>query len=140
TAAVRDAYEGMPLLFVENRGQVDERVRYYEQNRDHAAAFTADGLWLSLRAHGQAAAGRTVRLAPVGGNPAPEIVPEQPQAVRIHSFLGEDPARWKSELSTYAAVRYAQVYPGVDLRFYGKGRELEYDVIVQPGADPSAVR
>ncbi|HYG80383.1 MAG TPA: SBBP repeat-containing protein, partial [Pyrinomonadaceae bacterium] len=37
-------------------------------------------------------------------------------------------------------MRYGEVYPGVDLVFYGNQRELEYDFVLQPGADPRTIR
>ncbi len=43
-------------------------------------------------------------------------------------------------MPTYAKVRYEEIYPGVDLVFYGTQKELEYDVVLAPGADVSAVR
>src|SRR6185295_16437692 len=57
---------------------------------------------------------------------------------RSHSLVGE-PGRWRRDVPTFARVRYADVYPGVSLVFYGSERELEYDFIVAPGADPAAV-
>jgi hypothetical protein len=142
TAVVRQAYDSLPLLFVENRGQLDPRIRFYEQTRDHVALFAAEGVWLSLLSHTDSGrrTSQTVRISAVGGNATPEIVPEMLQEARVNSFHGDDPEQWRADLPTYAAVRYAEVFPGVDLRFYGRGRDLEYDVIVRAGADPSAVR
>ena len=57
----------------------------------------------------------------------------------MHSFVG-DPSRWRTDIPSYAAVVYKGVYPGIDLRFHGDQKTLEYDVVVQPGADPSVVR
>ncbi len=37
------------------------------------------------------------------------------------------------------AVRYEQVYPGVDWVLYGNPRQLEYDFVVAPGADPAQI-
>src|SRR6185436_6373120 len=54
--------------------------------------------------------------------------------------LGDDPSRWRSDLPTYGSLLYRDVYPGIDIRFHGRHHDLEYDVIVHPGADPSAVR
>jgi hypothetical protein len=39
----------------------------------------------------------------------------------------------------YAKVKYTSVYPGVDLVYYGNQRQLEYDFVVQPGADPRQI-
>lgn len=54
-------------------------------------------------------------------------------------FLGNDASRWRTTVPTYALVRYSKVYPGIELVYYGTGGQLEYDVVVHPGADPSRI-
>jgi uncharacterized repeat protein (TIGR01451 family) len=60
-------------------------------------------------------------------------------ASRVNYLLGSDRTRWLS-LPTYSQVRYAQVYPGIDVLYYGHGKHIEYDFVVAPGADPSRIR
>jgi hypothetical protein len=55
-------------------------------------------------------------------------------------FIGNDPSKWIRDVPNYANVKYEHVYPGVDLMFYGKQGELEYDFVVAAGADPNAIR
>ena len=55
-------------------------------------------------------------------------------------FIGNDPARWQREVPNYTKVRYEQVYPGIDLVYYGNPKQLEYDFILAPGANPEAIR
>lgn len=55
-------------------------------------------------------------------------------------FLGNDPKKWHTNVRQFAKVRYEKIYPGVDLVYYGYQRELEYDFVVQPEADPQAIR
>jgi hypothetical protein len=55
-------------------------------------------------------------------------------------FIGNDPKKWRTNIATYAKVRMEDVYPGVDLVYYGNQGRLEYDFVVQPGADPSVIR
>jgi hypothetical protein len=76
-----------------------------------------------------------VRMTPVGMNPKTAIVPGELQAGKVNYFLGKDPKKWRTEIPTYQAVVYREAYPGIDLKFYGTGRQLEYDIIVRPGAD-----
>src|SRR5207247_8423963 len=40
---------------------------------------------------------------------------------------------------TCRRVHYVDVYPGIDLVYYGRPRQLEYDFIVAPGADPDRI-
>src|SRR5438128_7650300 len=55
-------------------------------------------------------------------------------------LLGNDPSRWRTNVSTFAKVRYENLYPGIDLIYYGNPRQLEYDFELAPGADPNAIR
>jgi hypothetical protein len=59
---------------------------------------------------------------------------------RSNYFIGNDPAKWRTNLVNYAKVKYQNVYDGVDLVYYGNRRQLEYDFVVQPGARPSQIR
>src|SRR5512141_1669166 len=81
-----------------------------------------------------------VRMTPVGMNQKAAIVPGELQAGKVNYFLGKDPQKWRSEIPTYKAVVYREAYPGVDLKFYGTGRQLEYDIIVRPDADYRQVK
>src|SRR5207249_3382021 len=51
-----------------------------------------------------------------------------------------DPKKWHTNVPTYAKVRYKDVYPGIDLVYYGNQGQLEYDFVVEPGADPRTIR
>ena len=59
---------------------------------------------------------------------------------RSNYFIGTDPRRWTHDVPHYGQVEYRGVYPGVDVLYYGKQRQLEYDFRVAPGADPSRIR
>ncbi|MGH9431204.1 MAG: SBBP repeat-containing protein, partial [Terriglobia bacterium] len=54
-------------------------------------------------------------------------------------FIGNDPKKWRTNVPNYARVRYQNVYPGIDLVYYGNQGQLEYDFVVAPGADPGAI-
>ncbi len=67
----------------------------------------------------------------------------QPEGVLpgvVNRLRGSDPARWQRHLPTHSRIRYDEVYPGIDILFHGSGRQLEYDVIVRPGAHPDLPR
>ena len=55
-------------------------------------------------------------------------------------FIGNDPAKWRTNIPTYAKVRYPKVYDGIDLVYYGNQRQLEFDFIVAPYADPRSIQ
>src|SRR5439155_12260519 len=58
---------------------------------------------------------------------------------KVNYFLGSDPSQWRAGVRTFSQVRYQSVYSGVDLVYYGNQRQLEYDFIVAPGADPKQI-
>ncbi|MEZ5400676.1 MAG: SBBP repeat-containing protein [Bryobacteraceae bacterium] len=58
----------------------------------------------------------------------------------VSNYLaGNDRSHWRTGVPNFARVRYHGVYPGIDLVYYGNGRQLEYDFVVQPGSDPSRI-
>ena len=59
---------------------------------------------------------------------------------KLNYFIGNDPTQWRTDVPTYAKVRYLGVYPGIDLIYYGNQRQLEYDFVVAPKANPGAIR
>jgi len=65
---------------------------------------------------------------------------EAEQRGKVHRLQGSDASRWRSGLPTHGRVVFSEIYPGVDVAYYGNGRELEYDFIVAPGADFGAAR
>ena len=81
-----------------------------------------------------------LRLRLVQANRTPHLTGVAPLYGKSHYFLGNDPAHWHRNVPTYARVQYHDVYPGVDLVYYGHQQQLEYDLIVAPGADPSHIR
>ena len=54
-------------------------------------------------------------------------------------FIGNDPRKWRTNVPAFARVKYDNVYPGVDLVYYGNQRQLEYDFVLAPGADPGRI-
>ena len=81
----------------------------------------------------------TLRMSLIGANPKANAVGLAPQPGVVSYFIGNDPKKWRSGIPTYGKVEYPQIYPGVDLVFYGNQRQLEYDFVVAPGADPSRI-
>ena len=160
---VQDVYGKLPLSFIQNNGQVDERVRFYEKGSGHSTFFTRRGIYLALinglhspvidqgledrnqkQEDGYSEIrnpkSEIVRLVPLGANKTPEIVAEGLQEGRVNYFTGNDPEKWKTNIPTYQSVIYKDIYKGVDMKFYGNNRQMEYDIIVKPGTSPSRVQ
>ena len=81
-----------------------------------------------------------IGLIPIGANKHPKIIAEGLQKGKVNYFIGDNPGAWRTNIPTYGAVVYKDIYDGIDIKFYGNNRQLEYDIIVKPGADPSQVR
>ena len=81
-----------------------------------------------------------VRMTMSGMKMDGKIITQEPMVGKVNYLLGNDPKRWHTNIPTFETLLYREVYPGIDIKFYGNNRKLEYDVIVEPGADPSQVR
>ena len=128
---------GPPLSFEANHGQTDASVKFLARGDGYALFLTADTA--VFRIHSAAAV--SMKLA--GANPAAQVSGDAKLPGTVNYFLGNDPADWTTGASTFGKVRYQQVYPGIDLVFYGAAnntaRQLEYDFVVAPGADPARI-
>lgn len=71
---------------------------------------------------------------------APQIAADKTQDGYANYFLGNDPAKWATEVKSYQRVNYTGLYPGIDMQVYSEASLLKYDLIVQPGADLSRVK
>lgn len=138
-------YGTLPLSFEVNAGQSDPRVRFMAHGSGYNLFLTATEavLALSRQPADKAETARTdttvVRMALAGANVDPQINGLDPLPGRVNYFRGSDPAQWHTDIPTYAAVGYRNVYPGIDVRYYGNQRQLEYDFIVAPGANPQTI-
>jgi uncharacterized protein (TIGR03437 family) len=130
--------DSLPFRFEANQGQADPSVRFMARGQGYKLDLTPTGSALSLfdAEHGRSA---IVRTRIVGANRGAHLEPVDRQSTETNYLLGNDPAKWLRNLPSWSRVKYAQIYPGIDLVFYGTGKRLEYDFNVSPGADPSAI-
>src|SRR5204863_3868068 len=81
----------------------------------------------------------TLRMSLVGAARKPLVSGLDEQPGKANYFIGKDRSKWRTNVPTYAKVQYQNVYPGIDLVYYGNQRQLEYDFVVAPGADPKKI-
>jgi hypothetical protein len=147
----RSAYNRLPLAFEVNEGQAPAAVKFRSRGQGYNLLLTDEGATLSLKNRVReagpprtAAKVRTERTAVVqmrllGATAAAGV--EGVDQLPGHSdyFIGRDPSLWRTNVANYAKVKYPGVYPGVDLVYYGNQRQLEFDFVVAPHADPKAI-
>jgi IPT/TIG domain-containing protein/beta-propeller repeat-containing protein len=128
----------LPLAFEKNEGQVDPSVRFMSRGKGYSLFLTSTEA--ALRLNGAKKESATVRWQVVGGNRNARIAGESLLPGKTNYFIGNDPKKWHSGIANYANVRYAGVYPGVDLVYHGDQRQVEYDFVVAPNANPKRIR
>src|SRR5215469_5010532 len=138
------AYGQLPLMFEPNVGQTDGRVKFLARGTGYGLFLTKDEAVLSLVSQ-KSASDKTqltsvVRMRLVGANADPDTAGVDALPGKSNYFIGNDPRKWRRGVPQYARVRYANVYPGVDLLYYGDQGQLEYDFELAPGADPRKVQ
>jgi len=156
-AQVRNLYSQLPMSFEANHGQTDAQVKFLSRGSGYSLFLTPTEAVLSLRRderrrmngelktrHSSTAAHRSspssiVRMRLVGANAAPQATGFDELPGKSNYFIGNDPKQWRTDVPTYAGVQYRGVYPGVDLVYYGRQRQLEYDLVIAPGADPHSI-
>jgi hypothetical protein len=138
----------LPLTFEPNQGQSALQVRFLSHGEGYTAYLMSGGMVLGLRPpaanpdnpKNAQEPGAELEFNLVGAANNPTAIGEDQQPGRVNYFLGNDPAKWLTNIPTYGSVRYKNIYPGIDLRYYGNHRQLEFDFVVQPGSDPSAIQ
>lgn len=129
----------LPVFFVANRGQLDNRIRFFETGSQHASFFVSDGLYQTIMIPGDRGGRRraSVHLRLLDMAEDFEIAGEGLMAARANYYLAGSAPR--VDVPVYRRLRYTSVYPGIDLLFHGRQDMLEYDFIVAPGADPERI-
>src|SRR5579864_3123074 len=152
-------YGKLPLSFEANGGQTDAQVKFLSRGRGYSLFLTGNEAVVTLRkAISQAPreekllphashesqthiAGETtaLRMQLAGAN-ASCVVGAEELPGKVNYFIGNEPSKWRTNVATYAKVKYENVYPGIDLVYYGNQGQLEYDFVLAPGADPKKIR
>jgi hypothetical protein len=160
------SYAKLTLSFEANQGQTDKQVKFLARGRGYGLFLTGDEAVLELQESGvgtkrsRAMSGlqgttdhgrrttenarRTtnsvLRLKLVNANQNAGVTGANELPGKVNYFIGNDPKKWRTNVPTYAQVRYRNVYPGIDLVYHGnQGGQLEYDFVVAPGADPNSI-
>ncbi len=135
---IQESYGKLPLRFEQNQGQTDSNVKFLARGKGYTLFLTPTEAVFSLQK--QAGPAKVVRLKLLDSNPAATVEGVEELPGKSNYFTGNDPSKWRTNVPSYAKAKLRNVYPGVDLVYYGNGRQMEYDFVVAPGADPRAIR
>ncbi|MBZ5665716.1 MAG: choice-of-anchor D domain-containing protein [Acidobacteriia bacterium] len=152
---VQTNYGKLPLAFEANQGQTDPQVKFLAHGSGYSVFLTSGQMVLDLRpssvpskaaknsaapATNQKTTDAVIQINLTGANQNPKIVGEDLQPGQVNYFIGKDPKKWQTNIATYKQVRYKDVYPGIDLVYYGNQSRVEHDFVIAPGADASQVQ
>jgi hypothetical protein len=132
---------GQPLYFEANKGQADSAAQFVARGRDSQFLISPDAAQFVLcktTAPGAFSA-RAIRMQFVGADSRAQISGADELPGKINYLIGNEPAGWQTGVPTFARVRVADIYSGVNLIYHGNQRQLEYDFTVAPGADPGTI-
>jgi len=153
-----ELYGKLPLSFEANQGQADNEVKFISRGSGYSLFLTSTEAVLALQKRAEkkdrkdsmatnrieeASAANppvVVRMKLAGANPEAQVTGREELPGKTNYFIGNDPAHWRTDIPTYARVQYKEVYPGIDLVYYGNQQQLEYDFIVGSGSDPGSIK
>jgi hypothetical protein len=117
---------------------------HFEPSPDGSMSSRAPGRELRIDRGGSVQFGErgkpAVSLLLKGANPGAEPTGQDLLAGHSNYMLGNDPARWRTKVSQFDRVQVPEVYPGIDLVYYGNGDQLEHDYLVAPNANPDQIQ
>jgi Beta-propeller repeat/Cep192 domain 4/HYDIN/CFA65/VesB-like, Ig-like domain len=150
---VRNVYLNLPLRFEVNQGQMDPRAKFIARGNNYALFLMSGEAVLYLNKPSQGIGREPNIQEPVPNSSDADIVQmrivgaDSPAGIsaleelpgRTNYFIGGNPSNWRSNVASYAKVKYKNIYPGIDLIYHGKQGQLEYDFVVAPGTYPGII-
>jgi hypothetical protein len=151
------AYGRLPLSFTANKGQYAPGIAFETRGSAYSISLARHEAIFSMvrptkgKSHAGSLSSRQVdgnsidttadiRMQFSGASDDVAISGADELPGTANFLIGNDPAKWHTGVPTYTKVRYAGLYPGIDLVYYGNQRQLEFDFVLQPGADSSSVK
>lgn len=133
-------YGKLPLRFEANEGQTANPVKFLSRGKGYSLFLSATESVMSLNRPAAKTGDAVLRMRLLHANAIAPAKGLEELTGKSNYFIGNDPKQWRLNVPNYGKVKFAGVYPGVDLVYYGNQRQLEYDFIVAPGADPALVQ
>lgn len=126
----------LPISFEENLGQADKEVKFISHGRDYNLLLTSNKALLLTNSKEF----DSLELEFLGANSNTQLVGKNKLDTKTNYLLGNNENNWQKSVNNYKEVTYKELYPGIDLVFYGKEKNLEYDLVIAPKVDPGLVK
>jgi hypothetical protein len=130
----------LPLSFEENRGQIASEYDYVSRGPNYALLLNRSSATLLSHSNNSQPSMSMIRIRFVGAHPGAPPRPLKRLATHTNYLIGNDSGRWKTNVPNYARIVYEGLYAGVDLIYHGSDGQLEFDFLLQPGADAESIR
>ncbi len=139
--AVMTNVASLPFSFIPNTGQIaDRNISFTVKGSGSTLYFTPGEVIIdNVKNSGINGSSGLIRQSFPGANPAPVISGIDELPGKVNYFLGRDPSGWRSDLPTYGSVMYYNLYPGIDLRYFGNEGYLKREFYIAPGVDPGRI-
>ncbi len=141
-AQIKEVYGRLPLSFEANVGQAAPQIDFISRGSGYSLFLTPGEAVLAMRASAaqdQSRAAAVLRMKFVGSQANARVSGQEELPGKVNYLVGKDSKQWRTGISTYAKVAYENLYPGIDLVYYGNQRQLEYDFVVHPGTNPDVI-
>lgn len=153
-AVASKALRQLAIAFEENKGQVQAPVRFLSRAPGYQLFLTGDtavvafdaatpsygSARLRAKAQKKQRAKAAFRMRLVGADPLASATGVEPLDYKSNYFRGASSDGTVTAVPNFGKVRFSDIYPGIDVVYYGKQQQLEYDLIVAPNADPALIK
>ena len=138
-ARILAGFGALPITFEKNLGQTDKSVKFFSRAAGYNLFLTSREAVMVLAPAKGSKAGAVLRMTLKGANAAAAVSGLGLQAEHTNYWLGNDQSKWVNGAEHYNQVKFSQVYPGIDMIYYGKQGQVEHDFVVAPGANPGRI-
>jgi len=140
-----EAFAKLPLSFEPNQGQAEGQVKFLSRGAGHSLFLTQSKAVLRVARFERGpletgtteprTSGTVLGMSFIGASRNPQVLGQEELPGKVNYLIGGNARTWRTNIATYARVTYRDLYPGIDLTYYGREGQLEYDFVVRPGAD-----
>ncbi|MGA7155460.1 MAG: choice-of-anchor D domain-containing protein [Acidobacteriaceae bacterium] len=130
----------MPLIFEKNVGQQDARARFTSRTPDYTLYLADRDATIVHAPHEKNGAASALHMQWLNASAAASVEGDARITANSNYLIGPDASQWHSSVPNYQRVKLNNLYPGIDLVYYGNHNRLEYDLTIAPGANPDLIR